>query len=67
MGKFRNPRFVSFSDKVGLKQLLADTRPISDEAKTKNAEEFGELKKIIFIYQKNILALIDYKLSKKIA
>jgi hypothetical protein len=45
MGKFRNPRFISFSDKVGLKQLLADTRPISDEAKTKNAEEFGELKK----------------------
>ncbi len=53
MGKFRNPRFVSFSDKVGLKQLLADTRPISDEAKTKNAEEFGELKNDFYLPKKH--------------
>ena len=42
MGKPRNPRFVSFFDKVALKQLLLDIRPLSDDTKVEDEDGQGE-------------------------
>jgi hypothetical protein len=42
MGKARNSRFVSFSDKATLKQLLTGVKPVSDQAEVESLEELGE-------------------------
>jgi hypothetical protein len=44
MGKPRNSRFISFSDKETLKKLFSNIRPVSDQSKAESIEKNGNLK-----------------------
>ena len=51
MGKPRNSRFISFSDKETLKKLFSNIRPVSDQSKAESIEKNGKLKSDVMTHK----------------